>query len=72
MMVIDVFGDAADAVAAHLSFGAIQIVHSHAEICFIRRTDENKTVGTDAKMAVADNFGCIGRVFNRFIKTVYI
>jgi len=71
-MVIDVFRNAADAVAAHRAAAAVGIVHVHREISLLGRLDQNQPVGSDSEMAVADFSGDPGRVFYFFLRAVDI
>ena len=43
-VVIYVFSDAADSIAAHGAFGSVRVIHLHAEIRFVRRTDQDQAV----------------------------
>ena len=52
-LIIHKFGDAADAVSAHLRPRAVRIVHLHLEICFLRRVDKDHTVPANAEVSVA-------------------
>ena len=56
-VVVGIFCDAADAVAAHLRFGAVGIEHPHSDVGTFRRADEYQAIGADAEMAVADGLG---------------
>ena len=49
-----VFGDAADAVAAHLRLGAVGIDDPHGYVRALSRQDIEDAVRTDAEMTVAD------------------
>ena len=71
-MVIDIFCNAADTVSAHGTLRAVQIVHIHLAVCNLRRADQDQTIGTNAKMTVADKFCHCGRILNSLLKTVYI
>ena len=71
-MVVDIFGNATDTISAHGALGSVQVVHIHLTVCDLRRADQDQTVGTDAKVAVADKFRHCGRIFDSLLKTVYI
>lgn len=51
-VVIDVFSDTADAVAAHLRLRAVEIIQNHLEISDIGRTDADEAVAANAEVAV--------------------
>src|SRR6185436_3765621 len=53
-VVVDVLADAADAVAAHRSLGAVGVEHDHPEVGLLRGGDQDEAVGADAGVAVAD------------------
>ena len=53
-VVVDVLGDAADAVAAHLAFGAVGVEHPHPGIGPLGGHDQDQAVAADAEVAVAD------------------
>ena len=61
-VVVDVLGDAADAVAAHLAFGAVGVEHAHAGVGPFGGGDQDQAVGADAEVAVADGAGEGGQV----------
>ena len=71
-MVVDIFGNAADTVSAHGTLRAVQIVHIHLAVCDLRRADQDQTIGTNAKMTVADKFCDSRRITYSFFKAVYI
>ena len=51
-MVIDILSHAADTVAAHGSFGPVRIVHDHAKVGCLRRSNQNQAIRPDAEVAV--------------------
>ena len=61
-VVVDVFGKAADAVAAHFRFTAVGIDDAHADVGFIARHDDDDAVGTDARMRGAHLNGQLGKI----------
>ena len=61
-VVVDVFGKAADAVAAHFRFTAVGIDDAHADVGFIARHDDDDAVGTDARMRGAHLDGQLGKI----------
>ena len=71
-MVIDVFGDAADSVAAHLGLGAVGVEHSHPGVGFFRGAYQNQAVGTYAGVAVTDDGGKLLGIVNLLGKAVDI
>ena len=71
-MIINIFRHTADSVAAHGPSGPVCIVHLHLKISFIRRSDQNQSVRTDAKMSVTDQNGSLLRVRHLLLKTVNI
>ena len=52
--VVDVSGDAADAVAAHLGLAAVGVEDPHPRVGFLRWTDQDQPVSPDAEMPIAD------------------
>src|SRR5262249_37669871 len=53
-VIVKVLGDTANAVAAHLGFTAVGVVHAHACVGLVGGADQDETVGSDAEMTVAD------------------
>ena len=66
-VVVDVFGKAADAVAAHFRFTAIGIDDAHADVGFIARHDDDDAIGTDARMGSAHLDGQLGKILVRAV-----
>ena len=71
-VVIDIFGDTADPVAAHLTFGAVHIVHGHTEIRLFRRADKDQAVTADPEMITAHVDRHRLRVRNGGFRTIHI
>ena len=67
-----VFSDAANSVAAHLSFAAVGVEHTHLGVIFFRRADENEPVAADALMAIGNLDREFFGVFDFVLKTVDI
>src|SRR5690606_11433202 len=42
--IVDVLADAADSVAAHLSFAAVGVEHPHGEVAALAGQDENQSI----------------------------
>src|SRR4029079_4870022 len=59
-VIVDVLGDATDAVAAHLRLAAVRVEHAHAGVGALRRADENQPVAADAEVPVADDLAQLG------------
>ena len=57
IVVEGVFGDAANAVAAHFGFAAVGVEHAHADVGFLGGEDEDQAVGSDAEVAIGDADG---------------
>src|SRR5439155_20297864 len=60
---INIFGNAAQAVAAHLRLATVGVEHAHAGVGFLGRTNQDQTIGADSEMTVAHcppQFGRIG------------
>src|SRR5262249_35867644 len=53
-VVVDVLGDAAHAVAAHLRLAAVGVEHAHAGVAALGPADEDEPAGADAEVPVAD------------------
>ncbi len=53
-MIVQIFGDAADAVAAHLAFRAVGVEHPHPGIGSFRGHDQDQAIAADPEMAIAD------------------
>ena len=52
-VVIEIFSDAADGVAAHLPLAAVEIEHPHFGVCRIRAADQNEPVCAERKSGAA-------------------
>src|SRR3972149_3216895 len=72
LVFIDVFGDASDTVAAHLSFGTVRIEYLHPCVCIFRWAYENQTVGTDTEVPVTDGLSQFARIVELLLKAVDI
>ena len=72
--IVNVLGNAADSVTAHLPPAAVCIVHFHAAVArrAVGRLDENETIGTDAEVPVRDFPGKLRGVFDGGFKSVDI
>ena len=53
-MIVQILGDTADPVAAHLAFGAVGVEHPHPGIGSFRGHDQDQAVAADSEMAIAD------------------
>src|SRR5262245_10831577 len=51
-LIVYIFGDTAQPVAAHLRFGAVGVEHAHASIALLRRADEDEPVAADAEVPI--------------------
>ena len=72
-VVVDIFCNAADAVAAHQAAGPVGIIHLHREIGDLRRLDQDEAVRSDAEMPVGDQLRQpAGFQRQLFLKAVYI
>jgi len=69
---IKIFGQAADAVAAHLGLGAVGVEHPHFYIRRLRRANQNQTVRADPKMAIAHPHRQPAGVFNSLLEAIDI
>ncbi len=56
-MIVDILGEAADAVAAHLHLAAVGIVDLHFEVSDCRWVNRQQLIRADAEAAVAKLFG---------------
>ena len=56
-MVVDIFGETADAVAAHLHLAAVGVVDLHLEVGDLRRMHRQQLIRADAETAVAEPLG---------------
>src|SRR5512135_2223528 len=56
-VVVDIFGEAADAVAAHLHLAAVGVVDLHLEIGHLRGMDGQQLIGADTEAAIAKVLG---------------
>src|SRR5712691_2526190 len=61
-MIVHVFADTTDTVAAHLATATVGVVHLHAGVGGVGRTDEDEPIATDAGAAVADLLRHRGRI----------
>ena len=61
-VVVDVLGDAADAVAAHFGVGAVGVEHPHLGVGPLGGADQDQAVAADAEAAVGDAAGQLRRV----------
>jgi hypothetical protein len=69
-VVVDVFGDATNAVAAHFRFRAVGVEHPHPGVGRLGRENQDQAVAADAEVTVGDGprqRGGIGR--NRLVET---
>jgi hypothetical protein len=69
-MVVNVLGDAADAVAAHLGLGTVGVEHAHLRIRNVGRADQNQTVRADAEVTITDPDSQFGRIYNCLAEAV--
>ena len=69
---IHILAYAAGRIAAHQALGAVGIEHTHAEVGHSGRPYEHKSVGADAKMAVAQAHGQSAGVGNGETRFIYI
>ena len=53
-VIVYIFSDAAQSVAAHFPLRTIRVEHPHTEVPFLGRTDQYHSVRTDCKMTVTD------------------
>ena len=66
VMIVEILGDATDAVTAHLAFGAVGVEHPHPRgVGPLRGHDQDQTVATDPIMAVAHGHRQLGWVGRR-------
>ena len=63
-MVVDIFRQGAQGVAAHLPFAAVGVEHPHPELPPVRRTNQHQPVGADAEVPVAHPPGQRARIVN--------
>jgi len=68
--VVDVLGDAADAVAAHLPAAAVGVVHLHATIGVGGRADQDQAVRPDAVVAPGHGARDVRRVGQIVLATI--
>src|SRR5947207_2968732 len=61
-MVINIFGNAAQAVAAHLRLATVGVEHAHAGVGFLRRANQDQTIRPDSEMTVAHCPAQSGRI----------
>ncbi len=72
-MIVDVFGNAANTVAAHFGLGPIGVVHAHASVATFARTDQDHAIGPDSEVAIRNLFGECGGILGKlFLETVHI
>src|SRR5262249_25892560 len=53
-VIVHIFADATDTVAAHLAATPVGVVHLHASVGSVGRADEDESIATNASAAVAD------------------
>ena len=56
-MVVNIFGKAANTVAAHFHLAAVSIVDLHLEIGDFRRMNRKQLIGANTEAAIAELFG---------------
>src|SRR5690606_17921285 len=66
-VIVDVLGNAADTVAAHLAFAAVGIEHLHPRIGPFRRTNQDQPVTPDSEVPIAHLTSQPGNVFRQFL-----
>ena len=64
-VVVDVFCEAADAVAAHFRLAAVGVDNAHPHVGLIAGHDDDDAVGADSRMAVAHFHGQFGKILVR-------
>ena len=53
-MIVQILGDTADPVAAHLAFRAVGVEHPHPGVGSFRGHDQDQAIAADPEMAIAD------------------
>ncbi len=71
-LVIDIFGDAARPVAAHLPLGRIRVEHAHPEVRHFGRTDADQPVRAHGQVAGTHIFRDLPGVGEHFFHAVHI
>ena len=66
-VVVDIFGKAADAVAAHFRFTAVGIDDAHADVRLFARYDDDDTVRSDTRMRSTHLDGELGKILVRAV-----
>ena len=69
-VIVDVFGEAADAVAAHLHLAAVGVINLHLEIGDFRRMHRQQLIGADAEAAIAKFFRDKIEIFNVLFQAI--
>ena len=69
-MIVDIPGEAADAVATHLHLAAVGVVDLHFEIGDCRRMHREQLIRADAKAAVAKLFGHGFKILDVVFQTI--
>ena len=72
IVVVQVFADTADAVAAHFSLGAVGVEHAHFCVCNIRGADQDDAVAADAEVMVGQAHRKLLRIVHRMSEAVEI
>ena len=71
-MVINIFSYTADSVSAHGPFASVRIVHNHAAVRLIGRSNQNQAIGTNAGTPGTYDPCHAGRIRNLLLKGIYI
>ena len=69
-MIVNVFSETADAVAAHFHLPTVSIVDLHLKVGDLRRMDREELVGPDAEAAIAEPLGNTSEVANLPVEAV--
>ena len=69
-VIVNVFGEAADAVAAHLDLTAVGVVDLHLEVGDFRRMHRQQLIGADAEAAVAELLGDGFQMIDVFLQAI--
>ena len=72
IVIVSIFGHTADAIPTHRAFRSVCIVHDHAAVCHIRRSDSDQTIRTDSKMAVTYTNRRVRNIRDCLFKQIYI
>ncbi len=72
IMIVGIFCDTADAVSTHRAFRSVCIVHDHAAVCYIRRSDGDQAVRTDPEMTVTYTDCRVRNIRDCLFKQIYI